>query len=229
MWSLQQGDTAEGWQVKLGLIVFSVITIGCGAGSIDRPAYNAGDYLAAGVARTLDDPTTKKQIDDLVSSAATSGRDVVLDDKTRTWVLELEAALLAELRKEFRTIILQSKEEVFADLDIKIQSAIEAAISGTSTTQSLRAWDRMREELLGAPLRDDLRVVLSDLDPQLQNIVKQASSNAVIGASNVVTSDVTSIDHDLEKWKWITMTLVIAVFILIFLHAHAVHVMSKKG
>jgi hypothetical protein len=214
--------------VKLGLIVFSAITIGCGAGSIDQPAYNAGDYLAAGLARGLDDPTVKKEVNDLVSNAAASGRDAVLNDKTRAWILDLETALLVELRRELRLSIKESKEEAFRGLDAKIRSAVEAAVTGTSTAKSLGAWADMREELLGAPLRQDLRVMLSDLDPQLQDMIKRASANAVLGVQGPVAQDIAAVDHDLEKWKYIAITLAVAVGILVFMHAHAVHAMSKR-
>jgi hypothetical protein len=170
----------------------------------------------------------KKEVNDLVSNAAASGRDAVLNDKTRAWILDLETTLLLELREELLGMIAQSKEEAFRGLDAKIRSAVEAAVTGTSTKTSLGAFAGVREELLGAPLRQDLRVMLSDLDPQLQDMIKRASANAATGASSVVASDVADIDRNIEKWKWIAITLAVAVMILVFMHAHAVHAMSKR-
>ena len=216
--------------MKLGLIVLSLLAAGCGgANAIDKPAYNAGDYLAAGAVRSLDDPQTKEKIDDIVSGAVISGRDAVLDDKTRAWVLDLETALLLELRKELHGMVLQSKQDVFDGLDAKIRSAVEAAVTGTSTAKSLGAWAGMREELLGAPLRADAKLVLSDLDPQLQDMIKRASANAVLGVQGPLAQDVAVVDQNLEKWKYIAITLAVAVGILVFMHAHAVHAMSKRN
>ena len=216
--------------MKLGLIVLSLLAAGCGgANAIDKPAYNAGDYLAAGVVRSLDDPQTKEKIDDIVSGAVISGRDAVLNDKTRAWVLDLETALLLELRKELHGMVLQSKQDVFDGLDAKIRSAVEAAVTGTSTAKSLGAWAGMREELLGAPLRADAKLVLSDLDPQLQDMIKRASANAVLGVQGPLAQDVAVVDQNLEKWKYIAITLAVAVGILVFMHAHAVHAMSKRN
>ena len=216
--------------MKLGLIVLSLLAAGCGgANAIDKPAYNAGDYLAAGAVRSLDDPQTKEKIDDIVSGAVISGRDAVLNDKTRAWVLDLETALLLELRKELHGMVLQSKQDVFDGLDAKIRSAVEAAVTGTSTAKSLGAWAGMREELLGAPLRADAKLVLSDLDPQLQDMIKRASANAVLGVQGPLAQDVAVVDQNLEKWKWIAITLAFAVGILVFMHAHAVHAMSKRN
>ena len=216
--------------MKLGLIVLSLLAAGCGgANAIDKPAYNAGDYLAAGVVRSLDDPQTKEKIDDIVSGAVASSRDAVLDDKTRAWVLDLETALLLELRKELHGMVLQSKQDVFDGLDAKIRSAVEAAVTGTSTAKSLGAWAGMREELLGAPLRADAKLVLSDLDPQLQDMIKRASANAVLGVQGPLAQDVAVVDQNLEKWKYIAITLAVAVGILVFMHAHAVHAMSKRN
>ena len=213
--------------MKLGLL--AIFLIGCGgANAIDKPAYNAGDYLAAGVVRSLDDPQTKEKIDDIVSGAVASSRDAVLDDKTRAWVLDLETALLLKLRKELHGMVLQSKQDVFDGLDAKIRSAVEAAVTGTSTAKSLGAWAGMREELLGAPLRADAKLVLSDLDPQLQDMIKRASANAVLGVQGPLAQDVAVVDQNLEKWKWIAITLAFAVGILVFMHAHAVHAMSKR-
>ena len=179
--------------------------------------------------RSLDDPQTKEKIDDIVSGAVISGRDAVLDDKTRAWVLDLETALLLELRKELHGMVLQSKQDVFDGLDAKIRSAVEAAVTGTSTAKSLGAWAGMREELLGAPLRADAKLVLSDLDPQLQDMIKRASANAVLGVQGPLAQDVAVVDQNLEKWKWIAITLAFAVGILVFMHAHAVHAMSKRN
>ena len=216
--------------MKLGLIVLSLLAAGCGGvNAIDKPAYNAGDYLAAGAVRSLDDPQTKEKIDDIVSGAVISGRDAVLDDKTRAWVLDLETALLLELRKELHGMVLQSKQDVFDGLDAKIRSAVEAAVTGTSTAKSLGAWAGMREELLGAPLRADAKLVLSDLDPQLQDMIKRASANAVLGVQGPLAQDVAVVDQNLEKWKYIAITLAVAVGILVFMHAHAVHAMSKRN
>ena len=216
--------------MKLGLIVLSLLAAGCGgANAIDKPAYNAGDYLAAGAVRSLDDPQTKEKIDDIVSGAVISGRDAVLNDKTRAWVLDLETALLLELRRELHGMVLQSKQDVFDGLDAKIRSAVEAAVTGTSTAKSLGAWAGMREELLGAPLRADAKLVLSDLDPQLQDMIKRASANAVLGVQGPLAQDVAVVDQNLEKWKWIAITLAFAVGILVFMHAHAVHAMSKRN
>ena len=212
--------------MKLGLIVLSLLAAGCGgANAIDKPAYNAGDYLAAGAISELDSPTTKKQLTDVLSGA----RDAVLDDKTRAWVLDLETALLLELRKELHGMVLQSKQDVFDGLDAKIRSAVEAAVTGTSTAKSLGAWAGMREELLGAPLRADAKLVLSDLDPQLQDMIKRASANAVLGVQGPLAQDVAVVDQNLEKWKYIAITLAVAVGILVFMHAHAVHAMSKRN
>ena len=119
--------------MKLGLIISTFLIAGCGAGSVDRPAYNAGDYLAAGAVSGLDSEATKKQLADILSGA----RDAVLNDKTRAWVLDLETALLLELRKELHGMVLQSKQDVFDGLDAKIRSAVEAAVTGTSTAKSL--------------------------------------------------------------------------------------------
>ena len=214
--------------MKLGLL--AIFLIGCGgASAVDRPAYNAGDYLAAGAVRSLDDPQTKEKIDDIVSGAVISGRDAVLNDKTRAWVLDLETALLLELRKELHGMVLQSKQDVFDGLDAKIRSAVEAAVTGTSTAKSLGAWAGMREELLGAPLRADAKLVLSDLDPQLQDMIKRASANAVLGVQGPLAQDVAVVDQNLEKWKYIAITLAVAVGILVFMHAHAVHAMSKRN
>ena len=214
--------------MKLGLL--AIFLIGCGgANAIDKPAYNAGDYLAAGAVRSLDDPQTKEKIDDIVSGAVISGRDAVLDDKTRAWVLDLETALLLELREELLAMIVQSKEEAFRGLDAKIRSAVEAAITGTSTKPSLGAFAEVREELLGAPLRQDLHVMLSDLDPVLQDMIKRASANAVLGVQGPLAQDVAVVDQNLEKWKWIAITLAFAVGILVFMHAHAVHAMTKRN
>ena len=216
--------------MKLGLIVLSLLAAGCGgANAIDKPAYNAGDYLAAGAVRSLDDPQTKEKIDDIVSGAVISGRDAVLNDKTRAWVLDLETALLLELRRELHGMVLQSKQDVFDGLDAKIRSAVEAAVTGTSTAKSLGAWAGMREELLGAPLRADAKLVLSDLDPQLQDMIKRASANAVLGVQGPLAQDVAVVDQNLEKWKWIAITLAFAVGILVFMHAHAVHAMTKRN
>ena len=216
--------------MKLGLIVSVLLAAGCGgANAIDKPAYNAGDYLAAGAVRSLDDPQTKEKIDDIVSGAVISGRDAVLNDKTRAWVLDLETALLLELRRELHGMVLQSKQDVFDGLDAKIRSAVEAAVTGTSTAKSLGAWAGMREELLGAPLRADAKLVLSDLDPQLQDMIKRASANAVLGVQGPLAQDVAVVDQNLEKWKWIAITLAVAVGILVFMHAHAVHAMSKRN
>jgi hypothetical protein len=210
--------------MKLGLL--AIFLIGCGgANAIDKPAYNAGDYLAAGAVSGLDSEATKKQLADVLSGA----RDAVLDDKTRAWVLDLETALLLELRKELHGMVLQSKQDVFDGLDAKIRSAVEAAVTGTSTAKSLGAWAGMREELLGAPLRADAKLVLSDLDPQLQDMIKRASANAVLGVQGPLAQDVAVVDRDLEKWKYIAITLAVAVGILVFMHAHAVHAMSKRN
>ena len=179
--------------------------------------------------RSLDDPQTKEKIDDIVSGAVISGRDAVLNDKTRAWVLDLETALLLELRRELHGMVLQSKQDVFDGLDAKIRSAVEAAVTGTSTAKSLGAWAGMREELLGAPLRADAKLVLSDLDPQLQDMIKRASANAVLGVQGPLAQDVAVVDQNLEKWKWIAITLAVAVGILVFMHAHAVHAMSKRN
>ena len=214
--------------MKLGLL--AIFLIGCGgANAIDKPAYNAGDYLAAGVVRSLDDPQTKEKIDDIVSGAVISGRDAVLNDKTRAWVLDLETALLLELRRELHGMVLQSKQDVFDGLDAKIRSAVEAAVTGTSTKPSLGAFSKVREELLGDPLRQDLHVMLSDLDPVLQDMIKRASANAVLGVQGPLAQDVAVVDQNLEKWKWIAITLAVAVAILVFMHAHAVHAMSKRN
>ncbi len=215
--------------MKLGLIISTFLIAGCGAGSVDRPAYNAGDYLAAGAVRSLDDPQTKEKIDDIVSGAVISGRDAVLNDKTRAWVLDLETVLLLELRRELHGMVLQSKQDVFDGLDAKIRSAVEAAVTGTSTAKSLGAWAGMREELLGAPLRADAKLVLSDLDPQLQDMIKRASANAVLGVQGPLAQDVAVVDQNIEKWKYIAITLAVAVGILVFMHAHAVHAMSKRN
>lgn len=210
--------------MKLGLL--AIFLIGCGgANAIDKPAYNAGDYLAAGAVSGLDSEATKKQLADVLSGA----RDAVLNDKTRAWVLDLETALLLELRKELHGMVLQSKQDVFDGLDAKIRSAVEAAVTGTSTAKSLGAWAGMREELLGAPLRADAKLVLSDLDPQLQDMIKRASANAVLGVQGPLSQDVAVVDQNLEKWKWIAITLAVAVAILVFMHAHAVHAMSKRN
>lgn len=215
--------------MKLGLIVFSLL-VGCGgANALDKPAYNAGDYLAAGAANALDSATTKKQLADVISGAMTSGRDALLDDKTKAWALDLETSLLREFRNELRLAILQSKEDVLQNLDVDVRRIVEAAISGTSTKPSLGAFGKVREELLGAPLRGDLKLALTDLDPQLQDMIKRASSNAAAGASVVVASDVADIDRNIEKWKWIAITLAFAVGILVFMHAHAVHAMTKRN
>jgi hypothetical protein len=215
--------------MKLGLIISTFLIAGCGAGSVDRPAYNAGDYLAAGILRGLDDPAAKQAIDDIVSGAVASSRDAVLDDKTRAWVLDLETALLLKLRKELHGMVLQSKQDVFDGLDAKIRSAVEAAVTGTSTKPSLGAFAEVREELLGAPLRQDLHVMLSDLDPVLQDMIKRASANAVLGVQGPLAQDVAVVDQNLEKWKYIAITLAVAVGILVFMHAHAVHAMSKRN
>jgi hypothetical protein len=215
--------------VKLGLAAVALLLTACGAGSVDRPAYNAGDYLAAGAVSGLDSAATKKQLDDLITSSVTSARDTLFDDKTRAWVLGLEITLLSELRQELHMTILQSKEDVFDGLDAKIRNAVEAAVTGTSTKRSLGAWAGMREELLGAPLRADAKLALSDLDPQLQDMIKRASANAAAGASGIVEKDVGIIDQNLEKWKWIAITLAFAVGILVFMHAHAVHAMTKRN
>ena len=210
--------------MKLGLL--AIFLIGCGgANAIDKPAYNAGDYLAAGAVSGLDSEVTKKQLADILSSA----RDAVLNDKTRAWVLDLETTLLLELRKELHGMVLQSKQDVFDGLDAKIRSAVEAAVTGTSTAKSLGAWAGMREELLGAPLRADAKLVLSDLDPQLQDMIKRASANAVLGVQGPLAQDVAVVDQNLEKWKWIAITLAFAVGILVFMHAHAVHAMTKRN
>ena len=210
--------------MKLGLL--AIFLIGCGgASAVDRPAYNAGDYLAAGAVSGLDSEVTKKQLADILSSA----RDAVLNDKTRAWVLDLETTLLLELRKELHGMVLQSKQDVFDGLDAKIRSAVEAAVTGTSTAKSLGAWAGMREELLGAPLRADAKLVLSDLDPQLQDMIKRASANAVLGVQGPLAQDVAVVDQNLEKWKWIAITLAFAVGILVFMHAHAVHAMTKRN
>ena len=212
--------------MKLGLIRFVLLAAGCGgANAVDKPAYNAGDYLAAGAVSGLDSEATKKQLADVLSGA----RDVVLDDKTRAWVLDLETALLLELRKELHGMVLQSKQDVFDGLDAKIRSAVEAAVTGTSTAKSLGAWAGMREELLGAPLRADAKLVLSDLDPQLQDMIKRASANAMLGVQGPLAQDVAVVDQNLEKWKYIAITLAVAVGILVFMHAHAVHAMSKRN
>ena len=87
----------------------------------------------------------------------------------------------------------------------------------------------MREELLGAPLRADAKLVLSDLDPQLQDMIKRASANAVLGVQGPLAQDVAVVDQNLEKWKYIAITLAVAVGILVFMHAHAVHAMSKRN
>ena len=214
--------------MKLGLL--AIFLIGCGgANAIDKPAYNAGDYLAAGAVRSLDDPQTKEKIDDIVSGAVISGRDAVLNDKTRAWVLDLETALLLELRRELHGMVLQSKQDVFDGLDAKIRSAVEAAVTGTSTKPSLGAFAEVREELLGTPLRQDLHVMLSDLDPVLQDMIKRASANAVLGVQGPLAQDVAVVDQNLEKWKYIAITLAVAVGILVFMHAHAVHAMSKRN
>ena len=210
--------------MKLGLL--AIFLIGCGgANAVDKPAYNAGDYLAAGAVSGLDSEATKKQLADVLSGA----RDAVLNNKTRTWVLDLETALLLELRKELHGMVLQSKQDVFDGLDAKIRSAVEAAVTGTSTAKSLGAWAGMREELLGAPLRADAKLVLSDLDPQLQDMIKRASANAVLGVQGPLAQDVAVVDQNLEKWKYIAITLAVAVGILVFMHAHAVHAMSKRN
>ena len=214
--------------MKLGLL--AIFLIGCGgASAVDRPAYNAGDYLAAGAVSGLDSEVTKKQLADILSNAVTSARDAVLDDKTRTWVLDLETTLLLELREELLAMIVQSKEEAFRGLDAKIRSAVEAAVTGTSTKPSLGAFAEVREELLGAPLRQDLHVMLSDLDPVLQDMIKRASANAVLGVQGPLAQDVAVVDQNLEKWKYIAITLAVAVGILVFMHAHAVHAMSKRN
>ena len=210
--------------MKLGLL--AIFLIGCGgANAIDKPAYNAGDYLAAGAVSGLDSEATKKQLADVLSGA----RDAVLNDKTRAWVLDLETALLLELRKELHGMVLQSKQDVFDGLDAKIRSAVEAAVTGTSTKPSLGAFAEVREELLGTPLRQDLHVMLSDLDPVLQDMIKRASANAVLGVQGPLAQDVAVVDQNLEKWKWIAITLAVAVAILVFMHAHAVHAMSKRN
>ena len=210
--------------MKLGLL--AIFLIGCGgANAIDKPAYNAGDYLAAGAVSGLDSEATKKQLADVLSGA----RDAVLNNKTRAWVLDLETALLLELRKELHGMVLQSKQDVFDGLDAKIRSAVEAAVTGTSTKPSLGAFAEVREELLGAPLRQDLHVMLSDLDPVLQDMIKRASANAVLGVQGPLAQDVAVVDQNLEKWKWIAITLAVAVGILVFMHAHAVHAMSKRN
>jgi hypothetical protein len=231
---LQQENTRASREtvVKLGL-VFLVGIVGCGVGSVDRPAYNAGDYLAAGAVSALDSAAAKKQLTDVLSgvvtSAATSGRDVVLSDKTRAWILDLETALLLEFREELLSAISQSKEEAFRGLDAKIRSAVEAAVTGTSTARSLGAWSDMREQLLGAPLRQDLRIMLSDLDPQLQDMIKRASSNIVLGAQGPVTQDIAVVDQDIQKWKWLALVLFAIVATLIVLHVHAVHALQNAA
>ncbi len=210
--------------MKLGLIVSALFLTACGAGSVDRPAYNAGDYLVAGALRSLDDPTTKKQIDDVIANAVTSGRDAVLDDKTRAWVLDLETALLLEFRKELVLSVSASREEILRDLDVRMKKIVAAAVAAV-----VAMMPDVREQLVGAPMRQDLKLALDDLDPQLQDMIKRASSNAASGVSGVVASDVAVIDQSLEKWKWIAITLAVAVAILVFMHAHAVHAMSKRS
>ena len=211
--------------MKLGITIAAIFLTACGAGSVDRPAYNAGDYLAAGAVSGLDSEATKKQLADVLSGA----RDAVLNDKTRAWVLDLETGLLLELREELLSMIVQSKEEAFRGLDAKIRSAVEAAVSGTSTKPSLGAFSKVREELLGDPLRQDLHVMLSDLDPQLQDMIKRASNNAVLGVQGPIAADVAVVNQDIQKWKWIAITLAFAVAILVFMHAHAVHAMTQRN
>jgi hypothetical protein len=209
--------------MKLGLIVSALLLAGCGGmNAVDQPAYNAGDYLAAGVLRGLGDPAAKKEIDDLVTSAAISGRDVVLGEKTHDWIVRLETDLLLELRRELKLLVVESKEEVLRDLDAQVKKIVSAAVASVPLND-------VREQLVGAPLRQDLRLALTDLDPQLQDMIRRASANAATGASGVIASDVAVIDQDLSKWKWIAITLAVAVFILVFMHAHAVHAMNKRN
>lgn len=216
--------------MKLGLIASALLLAGCGGlGSVDKPAYSAGDYLAAGVLRTLDDPATKLEISGLVDGAVSSARDAVLNDKTELWFLELERVLLLEVRRQLLLAVAESRAEALRGLDAEVQKLVEGAVAGVSSRRSLSSLDAVREQLLGEGLRKDARVMLTDLDPVLQDMIKRASAGAVLSVSSPIEKDIAVIDQSLEKWKWIAITLAVAVAILVFMHAHAVHAMSKRG
>lgn len=169
--------------LRVALVVLALSLLGCG-GAIAASAHDATQSVLA----TFDAAASKKEIDDVATSAGaaagTAMRDEALSPETTARLNALAAVLRAELvatrdqvlDATLRAELRQMRDALLVGLDAQVRVIVRAAVDEALSGVTVAELGAMREQMVGAPLRADLDAATADLRTQLTTVRADADA-----------------------------------------------------
>lgn len=202
--------------MKIAAVLLALSAIGCG-GAI---AASSRDATQSAVA-TLDDATSKKQLEDLATATVKAAKDEAFNVDTTARARALAQALAAELRAE----VLGLKGQLLdASLRSQIRALIRAAIDealGPVTSKELVA---LREDVFGAGLGQDIDNARPHVIAVADGVVADVQAQIAKASADVKTQA----DVEIAKYKslaevFAAVGLVLLVAVGLVVHELRVH------
>ncbi len=210
------------------VLVAAVALMLCACFCVSCASYVKGTASTAATTAvsTVTDPQSKKELDALVTSVVDTARDQALGPDTQAKLTALVQALGAQLQVLVKTLAAELRAELLSTRDAALDWTLHDQVGklreellGEETRRLLAKLladlladaGPLREQLVGAPLRQDADALLADVGPRLDALVQSALSKARADA-----------DAEIAKYKLLLAAaglvlvgvLVVAVFLV---------------
>jgi hypothetical protein len=194
------------WMLAILAVVIAFLVGGnCGcAGALT----NLGHDVSQGAFNTITSDAGASELSGLTKDIVASARDEALGPETNKQM----QLLLSDANKTIEAELTKLLEMVRQQLRLVIREAIDEAL-GEKTIQEIGA---MREQLAGAPLREDLRLAIEGITPELDQAFVSAVNASVSPIKTQAELLKEQADAEAVKWKPIALGFVIgSAFLLI--------------
>jgi hypothetical protein len=154
------------------------------------PLTNLGKDVATGITNSITSDAGSTELSTLTTELVASARNEALGPETKAQIQVLLAGAGDTANAEIQAIL--------APLKGQLQAIIRGAIDEALDEKTMEEVGALREQIVGAPLRNDLQLAVNGLTPQIDQAV-QSAINASVAPLKATA------DAEATKWKPIAL------------------------
>ena len=166
-----------------------------------------GQNAATGAVNGVTSDDSKKKLDTLVTDATKAARDEALgpDTDAKLQKLVTDTGATTKTQLEALTLVLQQR----------LRQTVRLSLDELGSPKTLQDADKLREELVGGPLQQDLNNLIDAAAPHLAAAVQQSVQSSLTPIKTAESTLKTDADAEAAKWKPIAIAFAIGCALLV--------------